>query len=357
MSEIIEAVADADLNTAENENMSASDFIRRRTEQQEEENVLPVPESEAEEPSALEDNEIESQSEEVEVSEGEEDVLSNINLDNLSEEQIKQLSEALSSRAVDRFGKLTARAKAAEEKAQTLEESLKAQQEEVLSSKSDIVDNPYSDLNTIKDIQEKAKEINDVIDWAEEILFDSDDYSPHDTVTEADGKTMTKAEVREALKQARKSKNKFLPDQFKKVKRTEDAVALRQQYGQKALKQFKWLGDKDSEQAKQFVQIAGHPSLQKAYEQDPDLSWKLPYLLAHSVDNMFGENAKKSAPNAKDAFKPSPPSSPSITKSKSDKTEDNSTKALKDLTQRFKSSGSKDDFQKLREARWARRLS
>jgi len=42
---------------------------------------------------------------------------------------------------------------------------------------------------------------------------------------------------------------------------------------------------------------------------------------------------------------------------KADKTEDNSSKALKDLTKRFKESGNKDDFQKLREARWSRRLA
>ena len=353
MSEVIEAVADASQDTAENTNISASDYQLRRARQMEE--VIPSgSEPEAEDASISEDTEIESQSNEEEVSEGNEDVLSNIDLESLSEEQIKQLSEALSSRAVDRFGQLTARAKAAEEKAQTLEESLKAQQEEILSSKSELVDNPYSDLNSMKDIQDKAKEINDVIDWAEEILFDSDDYSPHDTVTETDGKPMTKAEVREALKQARKSRDKFLPDQFQKVKKAENAVALRQEYGQKALKEFKWLGDKDSEQTKQFVELASQPALQKAYEQNPDLSWQLPYLLAHSVNSMFGGSTKKTAKNVEKAFQPSPPKSPSPGIAKSDKNESNSSKALRDLSSRFRESGNKDDFQKLREARWSR---
>jgi len=357
MSEVIEAVADAFENTAENTNISASEFVQRRVKKLEEKNILPVSDSEAEESFISEDNEIESQSEDVEVPEENTDVLSNIDLDSLSEEQIKQLSEALSSRAVDRFGQLTARAKAAEEKAQTLEESLKAQQEKILSSKSEIVDNPYSDITSIKDIEEKAKEINDVIDWAEEILFDSDDYGPHDMVTETDGKSMTKAEVREALKQARKSRDKYLPDQFLKIKKVEQSKKLRQEYGQKALKEFKWLGDKNSEKTKQFIQLASQPALQKAYEQNPDLSWQMPYLLAHSVDNMFRETSKNEVIDAKDAFKPSPPSSPSIAKTKSDKTENNSEKALKDLKKRFRSSGSKDDFQKLREARWSRRLA
>ena len=46
----------------------------------------------------------------------------------------------------------------------------------------------------MKDIQDKAKEINDVIDWAEEILFDSDDYSPRrHRLQRLMGQSMTKA--------------------------------------------------------------------------------------------------------------------------------------------------------------------
>lgn len=347
MSEVVEAIADASENTAENSNISASDFQMRRSRQLEEQHAPPSPEPD----STSEEVETESQPQEEEVDQS--DVLSNIDLDNLSEAEIKQLSEALSSRAVDRFGQLTARAKAAEEKARELENSLKAQQEQVLSSTSDIENNPYDDLKTVQDIQNKAREINDVIEWAEDVLFESADYGPDEEVTESNGQAMTKAQVREALKQARKSRDKYLPDQFRKVKKVEDATKLRQEYGQKAMKEFKWLGDKDSEQTKQFVQLASQPALQKAYEQNPDLSWQLPYLLAHSVNSMYGGKSKPST-NAQDAFKPAPPKSPSPTGAKSDKSEDNSSKALKDLTKRFKESGNKDDFQKLREARWSR---
>tara|TARA_R110000824_G_scaffold239439_1_gene428121 strand:- start:925 stop:2001 length:1077 start_codon:yes stop_codon:yes gene_type:complete len=358
MSEVIEAVADASQNTAENSNISASEFELRRARQMEG-SIPSKSEPEAEDASISENIETESQSNEEEVSEGNEDVLSNIDLENLSEEQIKHLSEALSSRAVGRFGKLTARAKAAEEKAQTLEQSLKSQQEQqVLSSTSEIENNPYQDLKSVQNIQDKAKEINDVIEWAEDVLFESADYGPEDEVTESNGQSMTKLQVREALKQARKSRDKYLPDQFRKVKNVEDATKLRQQYGQKAIKEFKWLGDKKSEQTKQFVQLASQPALQKAYEQNPDLSWQLPYLLAHSVNSMFGEQGTSSAKtNAGEAFKPSPPKSPSLGGAKSDKSESNSSKALKDLSSRFRESGNKDDFQKMREARWSRHLT
>jgi len=355
MSEVVEAIADASENTAVNSNISASEYQLRRARQMEEAIAPPTPEPEIEE-SISEDVETESQYQGEEVDQS--NVLSNIDLDNLSEAELKQLSEALSSRAVDRFGQLTARAKAAEERARELEDRVKAQQEQVLSATSEIENNPYDDLKSVQDIQNKAREINDVIEWAEDVLFESADYGPDEEVTESNGQAMTKAQVREALKQARKSRDKYLPDQFRKVKKVEDATKLRQEYGKRAMKEFKWLGDKESEQTKQFVQLASQPALQKAYEQNPDLSWQLPYLLAHSVNSMFGGSSK--APkqtNAGEAFKPTPPKSPSPALAKSDKTEDNSSKALKDLTKRFKESGNKDDFQKLREARWSRRLA
>jgi hypothetical protein len=352
MSEVVEAIADASENTAENSNISASDFEMRRSRQLEEQAAPPPPEPEAEE-FVSEEVETESQPQEEEEVQSQTDVLSNIDLDNLSEAEIKQLSEALSSRAVDRFGQLTARAKAAEERARDLEDSLKTQQEQVLSATSEIENNPYEDLKSVQDIQSKAKEINDVIEWAEDVLFESADYGPDEEVTESNGQAMTKAQVREALKQARKSRDKYLPDQFRKVKKVEDATKLRQEYGQRAMKEFKWLGDKESEQTKQFVQLASQPALQKAYEQNPDLSWQLPYLLAHSVNSMYGGKSKPST-NAQDAFKPSPPKSPSPAGAKSDKSEDNSSKALKDLSSRFRQSGNKNDFITLRTKQLAR---
>ena len=46
----------------------------------------------------------------------------------------------------------------------------------------DVKDNPFNDVQDIKSLQEKAKEISDIIEWAEDVLFESDDYSAHDDV-------------------------------------------------------------------------------------------------------------------------------------------------------------------------------
>jgi hypothetical protein len=123
-------------------NMSLSEFTRSRagqltaqapetTEAAEEGQVLgsetnqveqeaaEAPEAVAEDNSINEDSEEQTSEEESEQSESteeatSEDVLSQIELDDLSEDDLRELSEKLGSRAVARFGELTAKRKAAE---------------------------------------------------------------------------------------------------------------------------------------------------------------------------------------------------------------------------------------------------
>ena len=339
-------------------NITAADFAiqrlgQRRGEQtedtqetQEEEVLEEAVESEGEE--IIQDTDNEAPKEKTE------DVLSQYNLDNLSEDELKDLAEKLGSRAVARFGELTAKRKAAEEELDKIKQSL--QQDPLKQEAEDVKDNPFNDVQDIKSLQEKAKEINNIIEWAEDVLFDSDDYSAHDEVTELDGKKMTKADVRSVLKNARKSRDLYLPDQLKQVQRTQTAQNLKKELGSKALKEFDWLNEKDNETRKSFLSIAGNKDLQKVYKEYPVLGAELPYMLAHAVDNMFARKTVRtgtqnvsltdsdSVGNLK--IKPSKTSIPSS--AMPEQGQRKSSKALNDLTSRFKRSGNKDDFISLR---------
>jgi hypothetical protein len=220
----------------------------------------------------------------------------------------------------------------------------------------DVQDNPFSDVQDIKSLQEKAKEINDIIEWAEDVLFESDDYSAHDEVTELDGKKMTKAEVRSALKNARKSRDLYLPDQLKKVQRNETAESLKKELGTKALQEFEWLKEEDNETRKAFLGIAANKDLQKVYKQYPVLGAELPYMLAHAVDSMYARKAVPSTP-AKATGKPkiSPPKTSVPSSAMPEQGQRKSSKVLQDLTSRFKKSGNKDDFISLRTKQLARK--
>ena len=128
----------------------------------------------------------------------------------MSEEELKDLSEKLGSRAVARYGELTAKRKAAEEKLAELQAQMSEQKNDILNAKKPVENNPYSNLETIEALQDKAQEVNEIIGWAEDILFESDGYSADDVVTEVEGKEITKAQVRKEFTSSQKSKRCFL---------------------------------------------------------------------------------------------------------------------------------------------------
>ena len=114
--EIATADAEAGKISVEKSNISVTDFAQRRigeltpkAEQPQEEEPQDAPEQEHEE--VEEGSEVEA-------------VLSQLDLDDMSEEDLRELAEKLGSRAVARFGELTAKRKAAEERLMQLEAQL-----------------------------------------------------------------------------------------------------------------------------------------------------------------------------------------------------------------------------------------
>jgi hypothetical protein len=310
--EIKGAVAEALIEQSSGQNISPQAFANRRIkqlqpEQPKEEAKEEV--SEQVEETEVEETETEATKEVQEVAEVEEEtteeatteeVLSQYNLDEMSEQDLKELGEKLGSRAVARFGELTAKRKQAEEKLAELQNQLSAEKTNILDSKKSLENNPYSNLDTIDKIQDKAQEINEIISWAEDTLFESDGYTAEDVVTEVEGKEVTKAQVRKSLLQARKARDSFLPDQLNKI------------------------------QLKETV--------------DPDIAAQLPYILAHAANSIYGRKIIK---QDKPGVTLNPPKTGATSAPKTSR-DSKGKKALADLTSRFKSSGSRDDFIKLR---------
>ena len=80
-----------------------------------------------------------------------------------------------------------------------------------------------------------------VIEWAEEVLFNSDGYSADDVVTEVEGRPLTKADVRKSLLNGRKARDKFLPAQLETLRKIEHSKQLKTAFDQKAKEELKWL--------------------------------------------------------------------------------------------------------------------
>ena len=118
--EIETANAEADQSSVDNNNISVEDFAMRRlgqlnpeAEEPQEEEVEETEEQETEEVTEEETEESVETEEATEETEESDNVLSQLDLDDMSEEDLRELADKLGSRAVARFGELTAKRKAA----------------------------------------------------------------------------------------------------------------------------------------------------------------------------------------------------------------------------------------------------
>lgn len=353
--EVTTGDAETENSTAEEKtNISAEDFAIQRL-------GPPAPEPEEEETSEVEEEETdeiateeeegteesdESTEDEEPEAESEEQVLSQIDLDEMSEKELRELADKLGSRAVARFGELTAKRKAAEEKLQEVEARLSAEQNNPLQPKQEIKDNPFKGVDTIEDLQIKATDASNIIEWAEDILFNADGYEADDVVTEVEGKEMTKADVRSSLLQARKSRDKFLPARLKEIKNLEESKKMQEHLNAQAEKELPWLKGKDNDVRRSYEAIMKDPRVDTMMSSvSAEVKAQMPYLLAHAANSIYG---RKEVKNGKSNVRLNPSGTSTPSAAGSEKQISRTNKSIKNLSTQFKQSGQKDDFITLR---------
>ena len=360
--EITTADAEADTNSVDNTNISVADLANRRLGQmqakaqpQEEETQEASEEIEEAAEEVTEETQEETQEETEETTEEQsEDVLSQLDLDDMSEDDLRELADKLGSRAVARFGELTAKRKAAEERLARLESQLEDKENPLESKKID--NNPYGNLDTIEKLQAKSDEINQVVEWAEDLIFESDGYAADDVVTEVDGKEWTKKDVRQALLKARKAQKTFLPDQLKKVQAQLEGEQLAESFDARAKQELEWLDGEDNDLRKQFQATVGDERFKKLKQvikrEAPDVAAQLDYWFAHATNSIYG---RKPVTETKKSPALNPPKSAAPSSAQPEKTAGRTAKALKELEARFKQSGNPRDFAELRKLKMASR--
>jgi len=347
-------------NTVDNNNISVTDFVAQRigggNQEAEETQSTEETNEETEEQVTEETDGVPSEGTQEESDGAEsEDVLSQLDLDEMSEEDLRELADKLGSRAVARFGELTAKRKAAEERLTQLESKLKESDNPLNTTKA-VKDNPYSNLDTVEKLQEKASEIEGIVEWAENILFESDEYTPNDVVTEIDGKDWTKKEVRQALLNARKAQKTFLPDQLTKVQAQVQGEQLTQAFEERAKKELKWLEGEDNDLRKQFESTVGDSRFKKLKEvvkrEAPDVAAQLDYFFAHATNSIYG---RKPVATSNGSPKLNPPQTATPSSATSEKSSSRTAKAIKELEARFKQTGNARDFAELRKLKMLKR--
>ena len=341
--EINGEIAETPKNTVDN--ISPADFAIRRLGQPTEE-TQPVQEEQIQEevPEQVEEAETEvpvaEEETEQPVAEESQDVLSQYNLDEMSEDDLRDLGEKLGSRAVARFGELTAKRKAAEEKLASLQAQMKG---DALQPKQKVENNPFKEITELKDLQAKSEEVNKIIEWGEDVLFESDAYGAEDVVTEVEGKELTKAEVRKHLLQARKARDTYLPDQLNTLQTIEQGKVMRETFNAKAKEELPWMTGEDNDTRKQYeAMIKDERFAQLESQVEPDVAAQLPYLIAHAANSIYGRRLIKD-----NNVSINPPRTGASSAPKTSRTT-KTTKALSALNNQFRSTGTKDDFIRLR---------
>ena len=357
--EIATADAEAGKISVDKSNISVTDFAQRRigelapgTEQPQEEETEEVIEQETEE--VLEESVDTEEAETSEESPESEDVLSQLDLDDMSEEDLRELADKLGSRAVARFGELTAKRKAAEEKLTQLEARLKEKPNPLETKK--VENNPYGNLDTIEKLQQKAAEVDQVVEWAEDLIFESDGYGADDVVTEVEGKEWTKKDVRQSLLRARKAQKTFLPDQLSKVQLRAEGEVLTKQFDSQAKQELSWLEGDDNDLRKQFEATVGDERFKKLKSvlkrESPDIAAQLDYWFAHATNSIHG---RKPVGVGKKSPTLNPPKTGNPASAQSEKGMGRTAKALKELEARFKETGNARDFAALRKLKMSNR--
>lgn len=357
--EIATADAEAGKISVDKSNISVTDFAQRRigelapgTEQPQEKEAEEVIEQETEE--VLEESVDTEEAETSEESPESEDVLSQLDLDDMSEEDLRELADKLGSRAVARFGELTAKRKAAEEKLTQLEARLKEKPNPLETKK--VENNPYGNLDTIEKLQQKAAEVDQVVEWAEDLIFESDGYGADDVVTEVEGKEWTKKDVRQSLLRARKAQKTFLPDQLSKVQLRADGEVLTKQFDSQAKQELSWLEGDDNDLRKQFEATVGDERFKKLKSvlkrESPDIAAQLDYWFAHATNSIHG---RKLVGVGKKSPTLNPPKTGNPASAQSEKGMGRTAKALKELEARFKQTGNARDFAALRKLKMSNR--
>ena len=272
-------------------------------------------------------------------------------IDELTDEEIAELAQKAKSGLLKRIAELTAKRKLAEEKAAALEAAVQQAKQQLPEPK--VENNPYANVTTVDDLQGKLKEVNEVVEWAEEILFRSEDMAASDIVATVDGKEYTKADIRESLRKARRAKDRFIPAQFQELQAKMERSNLETAFKQQARKELGWLEGEDNDVRKRYEAMVADPRLKKLKDSVPEIAPQIEYLIAHAANSMYGRREipmeKSKGPTL------NPPSNPSTTAAAPEKAEARMEKSLKDVESRFRQTGKASDFIALRAAQISKR--
>ena len=239
-----------------------------------------------EEPKAEEspetDDEPEAEEETPEKPSGEIDLL------DLSVEQIQELARKGKSRLLSRVGELTARNKALEV------ERDEAREISSISTATNYEVNPFQKITDPNELNKKFQEFETMVAETDRILKEHKGYADEDIIEVGD-EEFTKEDIDLANRKARDAMAKHLPRRYNDIVREGQREEMTKQFQSITIDEVPEIQDEQSEIGKQYIAMLADPLLKQVRLHVPDLAPQLPYLLAHAVRSIHRANKMKSA--------------------------------------------------------------
>lgn len=268
-----------------------------------------------------------------------EDVLSkyNIDLDNLSSEEIESFAKALNLKAVKRISNLAAQKKAlASENAELQAQAEQAQQTQASETPEFLKDNALHNVTDEQALMKEVENLNTLIEWAEDGMENEAQYDDdgNEYVLKDGDKTYTKSELRRIRSNAKKIIRKDAPARQAWIKE-------RQASDQQAIQTFQFLGEPESDDYKLFMQVKGNKLYKPLVDHLPNSNFALALMVEglNAVKARQGEQAKP-APKPK-----APVASTEAGAARAKTPQAQKTKAVEAAYKKYEESGSMADYQ------------
>lgn len=255
--------------------------------------------------------------------ESEEDtVLSQINLDDLDEEQLNQILEYSVEKMSDEkkaewAEKIGSGAGKAAAKLRKQYAQLKEQMEGLKKSSQQIIpnDNPFKQINSDDDLKAEEEKLQDYINTYDKILRNNS-FERNENDEEGlwikqgkDEKWFSRSQIFDVYSSWQKDLRR-LPERRMQLREEQQNKEKAKKALDKVKENFEWYDDEDSEEYQLFNKLNSDPDIQMAMALNSALAAKLPEVFAYYVQ---GKSVKKSKPKselflkAKDQKKAEPP--------------------------------------------------
>lgn len=237
----------------------------------------------------------ESESDEETVSEGEEDVLSQIDWDALDDDtrseiatqavetlpvdKLAELAKKMGSGSGKRIGELTGQIKDLKSQISAKEEALKEGIQKIAQGQPSL-----SEMHTEEQLNEAQEKIRNNIRFYQKWLGGDEDYFSHE------GQDYSRQDV---FKYVESLQDQYddIPKQRDYLKRLQKSKAEGEELQEKAKSEFTWMDDDDSKAAKLYDEMISSSDIAIIESIAPSVAYKLKYQLLHAANSMSGQTS------------------------------------------------------------------